>query len=382
MSVRAPGEQLPLPVDFPASPGETRDSDAESFAVSLLALSNIQGIGRKTLEQLVDALDGQLFRLWRDEPEELLSLLRNIAVPNRDRVVTAIAERGDELWEQGVRQVRTLHEKGAHVIPPWSLPERLRTLPDPPRWLFVQGSTDALYFRPVVAVVGTRNASAQGKRAAEVVVKLLAAYPIALVSGLAQGIDEEAHRSSLQQGVKNVAFLGHGINLTFPAQTASLRELIIRKGGAVATEFLPNERYRREHFVLRNRLQAALADIVIPAEANSSGGTAHTIRFARKYNREIIALRFNGENQVTAELERDGYPVVNIFEQSGWRQLDQRFRALAEREGHDTFALSLVKQRLLNELRSRNVQRQDFERFIAMLRDLAEGTNWEPPSKE
>ncbi len=222
-----------------------------------------------------------------------------------------------------------------------------------------------------MAVVGTRRPSPQGRKAAAIVAKILAAYPITLISGLAEGIDEEAHRASLQEGVVNVAFLGHGIGIVFPASTAPLRELILEKGGAVVTEYLPHEHYRRTTFVARNRLQAALADMVIPIESRPKGGTVHTIRFARNYGRNVLAVRWNGANGLVDELVRDGIPVVDVLTPSGWKHLDRTFRQLAEKAGHETYSLSLVEKRLQSEVRTRNVRPGEPERLINLLSQLA-----------
>ena len=99
------------------------------------------------------------------------------------------------------------------------------------------------------------------------------------------------HRTSVSEGVRNLAFLGHGINIVFPQETAQTRDRILKAGGAVATEYLPNEHYQKRYFVERNRLQAGLADFVIPVEAHPTGGTAHTVRFARQLGKPVIGIR-------------------------------------------------------------------------------------------
>jgi hypothetical protein len=208
--------------------------------------------------------------------------------------------------------------------------------------------------------VGTREATAAGIDAANAAIRTMAPYPITLVSGLANGVDAAAHARALDYGLRNVAFLGHGINVVFPAETASLRERIIERGGAVATEYLPDDRYRKQQFVQRNRLQAGLAEMVIAAEGQASGGTAHTVRFAAQYHTPVIGLAWPGAGNLT-ELVTDspGGRLIEIFTPSGRRQLDSLLRDLAEKHGHSTCALTLVERQLAWEVDHRDLRRED-----------------------
>jgi DNA protecting protein DprA len=225
--------------------------------------------------------------------------------------------------------------------------------------------------RPAVAVVGTRKPTPEGRVAAGVIARSLSAYPITLISGLAEGIDAEAHRLTLQEGIVNIAFLGHGIDLYFPSETTSLRYQIIGQHGAVATEYFPRERYQKQYFVERNRLQAALADIVIPVQANTTGGTAHTVRFARKYKRPLIGIGWPGANGLLDHLRADGTPVPDITTRAGKRFLDSSFRELAESAGVETYALSRAERFIRTEAASRLLRQSDFSRLFETLTDLS-----------
>src|SRR5439155_15785835 len=100
------------------------------------------------------------------------------------------------------------------------------------------------------------------------------------------------------------------------------------------------------------------------------GGTAHTVRFARKYRRPMLGIRWKNANGLLEELERDGYPVIDIFSRDGRRGFDRMLRDLAEQAGHKTYALSLVERRLINEAKSRDVRTQDITRLTKTLQDL------------
>ncbi|MER5537755.1 DNA-processing protein DprA [Streptomyces mirabilis] len=176
----------------------------------------------------------------------------------------------------------------------------------------------------------TAAAEETASGAAEAAVRTMAAYPITLVSGLANGIDAAAHQAALRDGVRNVAFLGHGIAIVFPAETADVRVRIIRTGRAVATEYLSEEHFRKAQFVQRNRLQAALADIVVAAEDERGDGTAHTVRFASAYRRPVIG--FTWPAPVTWLLSSVKSPtgqLIDIFSAAGRRSFDTLCRGIA-----------------------------------------------------
>ena len=350
-----------------------KDDEAPSptntaFDFTLLALGSIKGLGRKGLAALVDALKGDLGKVWKAPSQRIQQALLEAKVPASDQILSTIQNEQEVLLERAGEQLVALQGKGVHIISFKKLPKSLKSIPDPPRWLFVQGDPDVLYHKPAVAVVGTRKPTDRGRSAAGYVARLLAPYPITLVSGLAEGIDEVAHRESLAEGVKNVAFLGHGINFIFPMSTGDLRKQIIDKGGAVATEYLPNDHYQKAYFVERNRLQAALASVVIPVEANPRGGTAHTVRFARKYNRQVVGIKWKGANGILEDLERDGSPIIEITNAAGSKQLDQIFRKLTRAARLKAYGLATLERRVLRDIQFRDVSASDIDQLIRTLK--------------
>ena len=133
---------------------------------------------------------------------------------------------------------------------------------------------------PSVTIVGTRKPSEDGLFLARYVGACLADWPAATVSGLAAGIDQLAHESSLRAEVPTIAVLGTGILDNYPKDSQVLRDRILGAGGAIVSEYLPRASYSAENFVQRNRLQAALGRVLIPVEWARRSGTAHTVRFA------------------------------------------------------------------------------------------------------
>lgn len=341
------------------------------FGVALLAIGQAPGLGSKALADLVLRWGDDIGMLIEADRANVLAMLKAAKISNAQGVADVLATKRSDLVSAGHRDFARLRDRSIRLLGPGEIPSRLRALPDGPQWLFVQGDPAVLDRAPFVAVVGTREPSRLGVKATEAVVRTMAAYPITLVSGLANGIDAAAHRFALRDGVQNVAFLGHGINVVFPSETGEIREQIVASGGAVISEYLPDEPYRRQYFVARNRLQAGLSDVVIAADGTAAGGTAHTVRFAAKYARPTVGLRFDGEGSLPALVaEQTTGELLAIFEDAERRRLDGMFRSLCVTMGTRTNGLTLVEQLLDRELRFRDIPREDLERLAARLARL------------
>ncbi|MET8021437.1 DNA-processing protein DprA [Streptomyces decoyicus] len=341
------------------------------FPVAFLALGAARGLGSKGLHALVREHQEQLGRVWEAPPGRLAAELAHAKVPAARKVADEISTYRSELLKTARAKADELTRRNIHLIGPSALPARLAELPGGPLWLFVEGDPRALYEGPHVAVVGTRDITPDGVRATEAAVRTLAAYPITLVSGLANGVDAVAHQAALRDGVRNVAFLGHGIDIVFPAETADIRARIVRTGGAVASEYLPGEHYRKAQFVQRNRLQAGLADIVVAAEGQHAGGTAHTVRFAATYHRPIIGFTWPGAGDLTDLIDTEPTGrLIDIFSTAGRRALDALCRSTADSYGRTTFGLSLVERQLGREVELRALPPEDLKRLRQRLDDL------------
>jgi len=354
-----------------AKPSSAPSSGNDRVLLSILALSSLKGLGKGSILGLHRALGG-VDKVWEADKSSLESALRRARVPRYKILAEEIFGKKDSLLEKGERIRENLSSRNVQFVLGDELPESLRTIKDPPPWLFVQGDLDALYLRPAVAVVGTRRPSDKGREAARKVVRMLAAYPVAVVSGLAEGIDEEVHAEALEESLKNVAFLGHGINIVFPKQTERLRERIVENGGAIASEYLPNEKYNKAYFVRRNRLQAALSDLVIPIEAGEQSGTAHTVRFAIEYRRGLVGVGWTGASGVQKLVREAGHPVVPVFSRQGLRQLDLAIQSLVRRAGRTPDPTLRAKKRFLSEISSRCLTREDRASLLGALKAFLE----------
>jgi DNA processing protein len=169
-----------------------------------------------------------------------------------------------------------------------SFPPLLRELHDPPTTLYVRGAVGALA-APGVAVVGARSCSAYGAQVARAVARDLAAAGVAVVSGLARGVDGEAHRGALESGGQTIAVLGCGIDRDYPRSHAELARRIAASG-AVVSEYPAGVEPAPWRFPARNRIIAGLSLATVVVEARERSGALITADFALELGRDVFAV--------------------------------------------------------------------------------------------
>ena len=169
-------------------------------------------------------------------------------------------------------------------------PPRLKAIFDPPRWLYLRGSGEPeLLGRRAVGVVGARSCSPYGAQVARMLGRELAAAGLVVVSGLARGIDGEAHRGALESGGPTVGVLGCGIDRDYPAANASLSRRM-EDGGLVVSEYEAGVEPAPWRFPARNRIIAGLCEAVVVVEARERSGALITADFALEEGREVFAV--------------------------------------------------------------------------------------------
>lgn len=166
-------------------------------------------------------------------------------------------------------------------------PSMLKNIPDAPVVLYLKGSLTIS--DKTIAIVGSRNATAEGIAIAEKIAETLSSEGVLVVSGFARGIDSAAHRGALKGPGKTVAVLGSGIDICYPSENRELFDRISRDG-VIVTEYGPGERPLRHHFPERNRIIAGLSRGVVVIEATEKSGSLITARLAADYGREVMAI--------------------------------------------------------------------------------------------
>lgn len=168
-------------------------------------------------------------------------------------------------------------------------PALLAELHDPPARLYVRGGPADVLGLPAVAIVGARSCSAYGAQVARELARELAAAGVVVVSGLARGVDGEAHRGALAAGGLTVAVLGCGIDRDYPRAHAPLAGRIV-ESGAVVSEYPPGVEPSPWRFPARNRIVAGLAGATVVVEARERSGALITADFALELGREVFAV--------------------------------------------------------------------------------------------
>lgn len=252
-----------------------------------VALAEVRELGPRRIAALVEATGSAVVALEAvasgrlpaiEDPEGRLGFPPKLRA--RLRNLRPVPEGRLRGWER--RGIRLVARGGT------GYPARLDHLGDPPAVLWLSGPGE-LPEGPAAAVVGTRKATEYGRRMARRIAGGLAAHGVAVVSGMATGIDGTAHRAALDAGGPTVGVLGSGLDRPYPRANAALFARM-RRAGLLATEFPPSERPRRRHFPRRNRIIAALADAVVVVQAGVPSGALNTATHALELGREVLAV--------------------------------------------------------------------------------------------
>jgi DNA processing protein len=216
-------------------------------------------------------------------------------------------------------------------------PPLLAAIHDPPATLWLRGDADPeLLARPAVAVVGARSCSGYGRTVARSLARDLAVAGAVVVSGMARGIDGEAHRGALEAGGPTIAVLGCGIDRDYPAAHADLARRICADGGLVVSEYESGVEPAPWRFPARNRIIAGLCAATVVVEARARSGALITADFALEDGREVLAVPgeiTSGLSDGTNALLRLGATPVacsgDVFEAIGLEPVTTELPALA-----------------------------------------------------
>src|SRR5208282_5554162 len=274
-----------------------------------LALRRARGVGPRTCKLLIEKFGS---------PEKIFQLNSNeIAAAGVPRnTARNIAEFRD--FEPLEKELCELPNIGARLVK-WTdadYPPNLRQIADPPPFLFVRG-TAQLSDPTCIAIVGARAASDIGRRMAQRLGLELAAKGFTVVSGLARGIDGEAHQGALDAHGKTIAVMGCGVDVIYPAEHRKLAEEILANGGALISELPIGTQPLAENFPTRNRILSGLCLGVVIVEAAEKSGSLITARMALEQDRQVFAVPgspLSGKTRGSNRLLKDGAKLVECVE--------------------------------------------------------------------
>ena len=223
-----------------------------------------------------------------------------------------------ELLRQAEREHGDLTRAGFVCTFYWdgAFPAALKEIYDPPLVLYYRGTLPSPR-RPLVAIVGTRRPSGAGRERAYELGFELGRAGVGTVSGVARGIDAEAHKGTLDAGGYTIGILGNGIDTVCPSSSRALGRKILGQGGALAGEYPPGVGPEAWHFPARNRIISGLARSVVVVQAPERSGALITADYALEQGRDLAvhAVGLCGEvGKGSRELWRQGAPVVRSAE--------------------------------------------------------------------
>ncbi len=264
-----------------------------------LALIFTPGLGVKGIDHLIDSF-GSAEAIFSSSREELI-----MGAQLRTDVADAILSKSGFAMAQ--REMRYCEKNDITPIAATDeeYPPLLRETPDRPHVLFVRGNVQALAMRSV-SIVGTRRVSSYGQiRCADFVKSLSSISPtIAVVSGLAFGVDSEAHRSAVHHKIPTIAVVANPLPEVTPAQHTMLAREIIAEGGAIVSECHSQTKQRGTLYISRNRIIAGMSATTLIVESPISGGSMATAKIANDYNRLVLAIpgRLTDQNSAGCNL--------------------------------------------------------------------------------
>ncbi|MDI6870339.1 MAG: DNA-processing protein DprA [Bacillota bacterium] len=254
-------------------------------------LAALPGVGPKVYRCLVEAFGGAREALAAGPDRWRALRIFAAAASEGGRAEPKGRRRGAPAGRRTGEELLGVAEELGWTVLTWGeegYPPLLLHTPEPPPVLYLRGSMVRDDWR-AIAVVGTRRASAYGRYQAERLAGELAAEGLTVVSGLARGIDETAHRGALEAGGRTLAVLGCGPDRVYPPENAPLAEEIA-ESGAVLTEFPPGTPPLPGNFLWRNRVIAGLALGTVVVEAGERSGALNTAFHANDAGREVFAV--------------------------------------------------------------------------------------------
>ncbi len=250
-----------------------------------IAFASIRGMGIDLANKILDVIPSE---------QEFFSLSeKELRAITGSRSKLCEREYRNAQLERAKREVEFVEDShiGITYFTDFDFPTRLLNAPDAPILLYTCGQCN-LNPSHAISIVGTRRATTYGTHFCDTLIAELSAHvpDLAVISGLAYGIDISAHRACVRHGVPTVAVQARGLNKIYPADHRNDAKAIVNHGGMIVTDYQSQDEIHRGNFLARNRIIAALSDCTIVVESAEKGGALVTASIAQSYNRDVFAL--------------------------------------------------------------------------------------------
>lgn len=287
------------------------------------------------------SVKGMTYRLASDligrlGSEELFFTAKTEALKSLLGFDNKIFDRGyrQEVMEQAKRELDFVEANKIRILyftDPDNYPQRLRECDDAPSLLYALGECD-MNRRHVISIVGTRHATLYGVGFVKDLIETIGRRlpETVVVSGLAYGIDVNAHKESLKNDVPTAAVLAHGLSSIYPSVHRQVAADMVKSGGSLLTDYPHDARIHRANFLARNRIVAGLSDCTLVVESAEKGGAIVTAGIASSYNRDVFALPGRSNDMYSRGCNRmicqNKAALVqdpdDLFNQMGWEALE------------------------------------------------------------
>lgn len=255
--------------------------DRNEEFIARYSLLKIKGIGPITARQIITKW-GSVHALYSLGEVPLKKAIKNPSIRN--------AIRSKKYFKEAEEEIKRMEAQHIHFLFPSDkeYPILLKNTADCPNILYYKGNPN-WNLSHNISIVGTRKATAYGLSITKQCVNNLKQFNTAIISGLAFGIDAQAHFSGVENGLNNFAVLAHGLDSVYPFQHKELAKKIL-KNGALISEHSTQDTFTRENFLKRNRIIAGMSHSCIVVESKFGGGAITTAKYAFGYDRELYAI--------------------------------------------------------------------------------------------
>jgi DNA processing protein len=315
----------------------------------ILTLLNIPGIGRAAVNNII-----------KNDPiasldyEEIIQKFVNFSEANKKIKIPNIADiKNAQIKAKQVLEIS--YEKNIKCINVLDndFPEKLKNIKNPPVLLFYKGNKSIVYRDNSIAIIGTRKPTEHGKKISERLGYVYGKYGFIVISGLAKGCDENAHKGCLNVHGKSVGVLPCSLDKVYPASNKQLAKMIIEEDGCLLSEYQIGQSMFKNSMVERDRLQSALSKAVVVVETTVDGGTMHTVNFALEQGKYVIVYKH--DNKYLNEEQVQGN--IKLLEKQG-------IIKLSTEEDVDTVKQLMREEKPSNNTSSKNEQINLFNNLL------------------
>lgn len=279
----------------------------ENEKICLIALSQIDGVGNKSIANLIEHYK-TASNIFLDTETEILNILKTKSIRNKTTVFDK-----NKIIDKAKKIVEDSQKRKISIVSIFdtAYPFNLKQIENPPYILYTKGDTKYLR-RNSVAIVGTRVPSDESKKYAFNLASHLSALNISVVSGMAKGVDTAAHYGALSALGNTVAVLGNGIDIVYPSENIKLFDKITERG-IIVTEFPVGTQPERNNFPRRNRIISGLSYATIMVEAKSKSGALITVNYALEQGRDVFIAPYDEKKECyfgNHKLYKDGAKII------------------------------------------------------------------------